>query len=178
MPNTLHYVVQAQIIVADADAAGKALADWAEEEGGYFTRRSLERVDLRIPSTSFPSLRARLEGIAEDVVSYAPSASDLREQMAAVNAALASRNESLQLVLSYLDDADVAGTLALEREIQALVQSLEQLEGRRRQLANDASYARAEVFFSSPTQTIPSRMPSTFAWINTVDLYLMLERVR
>jgi hypothetical protein len=177
-PDTLHFSVQAQIIVTDAEAAGRSLSDWAEREGGYFTKRSLERVDLRIPSPTFPALRGRLEQTAEEVVSYAPSANDLREQLAAVEAALTSRNESLNLVLSYLDDADVAGTLALEREIQSLVQSIEQLEGRKRQLLNDAAYATVAVLFSSPAQTIPSQMPSTFAWLNGVDLYLLLERVR
>ncbi len=167
----LQVQVRAQVVVADAEAAARDLASWAEQAGGHFLLWSRDRVVLRVPAARVEEMRARLVERAEAVLSYTPSASDLREEMARVEAGITSREESLRLVLAYLDEADVTATLALEREIASLVQGLEQLKGTRARLAYDAAYARAEIQLRAQEQTIPQRRPSSFGWINSVDLY-------
>jgi hypothetical protein len=174
---TLAYDVRSSVIVLDAEKASRALTDWAEGLGGYFVLRSLESVVVRIPADRVGELRAALQGIAELVVTYEPSTTDVREELGAVQAAIKSREEALTLILGYVDKADVAGTLALEQEIAGLVSSVETLQGRKQRLENDAAYARVEVSLSSRRQTVPTQRLSSFAWVNTVDLYRFLREV-
>ncbi len=174
----LSVTVRAQVVVADPEAAGRGLAQWAEQGGGFALLQARDRVVLRLPGARVDDLRRRLIEVSEAVVAYTPSAVDLREERARVESGITSREESLRLVLQYLDEADVAGTLALEKEIGSLVQGIEQLKGTRGRLAFDAEYARVEILLRSQAQTLPQRRPSTFAWINTVDLYRFLEASR
>lgn len=169
--------VRSQIIVADKVESGEVLTSWAEDNGGFFLFRSLDRVVLRIKADRVEDFRQFLSTTSEEVVSYEPSARDVREELASVETGIASREEVLILVLSYLEETDVEGTLALEQEISALVSEIENLKGRQRRLINDATFAFTEVFLSSPQQSIPEALPSSFYWINTVDLYRFLREV-
>jgi hypothetical protein len=171
----LSIVVRAQVVVVDPEASSRELTAWAEQSGGHFLLRSRDRVILRVPAGRVEDLRKLLLSRSEAVLSYAPSATDLREQRTRADSGIASREESLRLVLQYVDDADVTATLALEKEIASLVQAIEQLKGTRNRLAYDAAFARVEVQLRSQAQTVPQRRPSTFGWINTVDLYRFLE---
>ena len=175
--SSLFYDVRASVIVLDAESAGRALTGWAEQVGGYFLLRSLESVVLRVPAEKVSDLKAAIQKASEAIVSYEPSARDVREELAGVQSALTSREEELALVLRYLDGADVAGTLALENEIARLMTDIESLEGQRRRLENEAAYARVQITLSSRRQTVPTRRPSSFAWINTVDLYRFIPEV-
>jgi hypothetical protein len=174
---TLAYEFRADIIVLDADAAGHRLTAWAEKLGGYFLQRSMDAVVLRIPAESVDGLRPLLGEVAEIVVSYEPSTKDVREELAAVEASITSREEALSLILRDVDRADVEGTLALEREVTGLMTDLESLQGRKRLLQNNAAFARVEVRLSARRQAVPTRRDSSFAWVNTMDLYRFLEEV-
>ncbi len=172
--DTLYHNVVAQLVVLDADAAGRRLTGWAESVGGYYLLRSADSVVLRVPAQRIGELKSVLDGVAEALLSYQPSATDVREELASVESAIKSREEALVLILGYVDQADVTGTLALEQEISQLVTDLEALTGRERKLNHDAAYARVEVSLSSRQQTVPTQRPSSFGWINTVDLYRFL----
>lgn len=174
---SLSYDVRASVIVLDAEKAGRALTGWAEQAGGYFLLRSLETVVLRVPAARVGEVRSLLAGVAEVVLTYEPSTHDVREALAAVESALTSREEALALILAYVDEADVAGTLALEREIAGLMRDIESFRGRKQLLENDAAFARVEVSLSSRRQTVPSQRASSFAWVNSVDLYRFLREV-
>ena len=175
--NFLAIKIRAQIIVTDRIAAGETLTSWAEENGGFFLFRSLDLITLRIKVEKVEEFRSYLSGAAEELVTYEPSAVDVREELATVDAGIESRENVLNLVLEYLEETDVEGTLALEREIGALVTEVEFLKGRQRRLVNDSAFAFAEIFLSSPQQSIPVALPSSFHWINTVDLYRFLNEI-
>ena len=175
--NFLAIKIRAQVIVADRIAAGETLTSWAEENGGFFLFRSLDRITLRIRAEKVEEFRLFLSDAVEELITYEPSARDVREELTAAEAGIESREEVLNLVLGYLEETDVEGTLALEREIGTLVSEIELLKGRQRRLNNDATFAFFEVFLSSPQQSIPVALPSSFHWINTVDLYRFLNEV-
>lgn len=163
---------RAQLLVSDREAASEALITWAEEQGGYFVERSLERVVLRVPAYAFDELREVSRMTAEEIITYNPSAQDLRQELSAVEAAIASREENLERVLAFLDESDdIEGTLALEREISSLMQELESLRGRERAIRTRIAYARAEIALSAQAADIPDRLPSSFEWLNSLDLY-------
>ncbi len=130
---------------------------------------------LRLPKFRLNKLRPLIEEIAETVLRYDPRARDVREDLALIETGIASREESLVLILAYLEDTDVAGTLDLEREVSALVGQIESLKGRQRRLSNDTVFALVVVALGSRSQTVPERIPSSFDWINTMGMYRFLE---
>lgn len=176
-PRYLAFEVRSQLLVTDTQAAAEAVVTWSENRGGYFVERSLNRVVLRLPSQYVPVFREEANEVADRVVSYNPSARDLRQELLRIEAGISSREESLEEVLRLIEGADVEATLALEREIGSLVQEIEELRGRQRMMRNDITFARITVFLSSQAAAIPDARPSSFDWINRVDMYRFLQEV-
>lgn len=171
----LSFSVQAQLLVINREAAAEALVEWVEEKNGYFTEKSLNALVLRVPVDVFADLREEVRLQADEVVAYTVQAYDLRQELSSIQAALAGREESLKRVLVFIDSADVAGTLSLEREIASLMREIESLKGRERVLRNRMAYAEAYISLSTVGTSIPVKRPSSFAWINSIDLYSFLE---
>jgi hypothetical protein len=169
--NYLFHGIGAVILVADSEHAADVLTMWVEQEGGYYLHRSKESVTLRIPYQKMGSLRLYIESIAEEVVSIELQAHDLREEILRLRSGLEAREEILEKNLGYIDRTDVKGTLATEAEIRILVEEIEKHKGRLRKLENDRLFALGEIKLSFKEQTIPTDIPSSFAWINTIDFY-------
>ncbi|MFW6181143.1 MAG: DUF4349 domain-containing protein [Spirochaetota bacterium] len=165
----------ARILVHDPEVTVARLVGWTEEQGGYFVYRSLGRVLLRVPDDSAESFRSLLVEQADEVVEISLEARDLRQRLLQVRAGIESRQEILQRNLAHLRGADVAGTLAIEREIQRLMGEIESLKGELRRLEQDRRYMVAEVLLSFQDQTLPRDIPSSFQWINQVDFYRYME---
>jgi uncharacterized protein DUF4349 len=176
--STLALDVTLQLIASDPERTSRSVTEWADAVGGYFTYRSDEQVLIRIPPDRVPELRRRIEELDDTVVSYNPSAIDYREEIARNQAAINSRTESLDRILVYLDEADIAATLSFERELRSLLREIELYTGQLRRIRNDVSFASATINLSSRQRTIPAQRPSTFEWINTVDLYRFLGEAR
>jgi hypothetical protein len=173
--STLAVRIEAHVVAIDREASGERIADWANSSGGYFVVRSLDQVIVRVPPERLPELRAVIALGGDTVVAYRPATEDARQELAHVDAAISARTEALERVLDYLDDADVAATLAFERELRSLNQEIEAYAGRRRAILNDVRFASVSVAFSMRQSSIPSKRPSSFDWINTVDLYRFLD---
>ena len=167
-----------QLIASDPEASSLAIATWADDSGGYFTYRSEQQVVVRIPPDRIPELRALVETSGDTVVSYNPSAVDHGEALRSIAAAINSRTEALNRILKYLESADISATLEFERELRSLLQEIEYHAGRGRQLSNEVQYASVTVNLSSRVRTIPESRPSSFPWVNSIDLYQFLEEVR
>jgi hypothetical protein len=170
--------VQADIVVQSREEAALHLTDWAETVGGYFVERSLEGVELRLPAGTMATLREEVQATAETVLTFDPSADDLRNQLVQVEAGIESRRESLDRIVSFLDTADVAATLAFEKELNQILRELENLEGRRRVLRHRVSHVYASIRLSSQDRDIPSTLPSSFEWIDDMGLYRFIEEVK
>lgn len=169
--DNLYVSVNAALLVFDRRGAADELADWAGENGGYFTLKSEERVQIRVPDDKVKSFRAYIEGLSEFVLQYDQSSRDLREELMHCRSALEAREEVLEKNLSYLDSSDVEGTLELEREIRRLMKEIDSFRGRLRLLENNREMARIDVALSFQNQTVPDTRPSNFAWLNTMDFY-------
>jgi hypothetical protein len=167
----LAFEAYAQLLVSNREAAADSLVAWCEKQGGYFVERSLEFLVLRIPRAAFDGLRPVAEETAERIVSYNPQARDLRQDILATRAAIRSREENLERVVSFLEDADVEGTLALEQEIASLMEEIESYRGRLRALETDIALARAEIALSARAAEIPDTLPSSFDWLNELGVY-------
>jgi hypothetical protein len=171
----LHQSVGVTMLVADADQTADRLEAWVESRDGYVLYKSRERVSLRLPHAALPGLRSFLEGLSEDILDYSPRAVDLRERLARTQSSLASRREILGRNQALLDQADAAGTLAIEREMLALIQEVESLQAALASLNVDRAYARVEVAMRYVQATLPEDIPSSFPWINEVSFYPFIE---
>ena len=158
------------------DAAGSHISEWAEDTGGYVLRRSTDMVIVRFPYQELSAFLQMIEIAADQVVEISPSAQDLREQVLGLDSGIASREEILERSLGFLDESDLAGTLEIEREMLALLREIESLKGLRNRYAVDLVLARAEVSLRLVRQSIPTNIPSSFGWINSVDFYDFVDR--
>ena len=171
----LHQSVAVTMLVADADQAADRLEAWVQSRDGYVLYKSRERVSLRLPHGALPGLRAFLEELSEDILDFSPQAVDLREQLARTQSSLASRKEILGRNLAMLEQANVAGTLAIEREMLALIQEVESLQATLARLSVDRAYALVQVAMRYVQATLPEDIPSSFPWINLVGFYPFIE---
>jgi len=173
--NTLHQSVQAAVLVADAEQAADRLEAWSESQGGYLLLKSSQRLLLRLPNARVPLLRGFLEQLSEDVVELNSQAVDLREQLLSTQARLRSREEILKKNLALLDQADRAGTLAIEKELLGLIAEVENLKAARQKLSFDQAFARVEISLKFLQPTLPKDIPSSFDWINQVSFGSFIE---
>ncbi len=171
----LHQSVAVTMLVADADQAADRLEAWVESRDGYVLYKSRERVSLRLPHGALPLLRKALEELSEDIVEFSPQAVDLREELARTQSSLASRKEILGRNLAMLDQANVTGTLAIEREMLSLIQEVESLQAAQARLNVDRAYALVEVNLRYLQATLPEDIPSSVPWINQVGFYPFIE---
>ena len=169
--NTLFHRLQASIMVAEPERTADRIVSWAEESGGYFLVRASDRVTIRFPFTENGRLRVFLEEEAEEILYISPEAVDLQESLLGLKSAVRSREEILQRNLSYLDQADVKGTLAIEKEITGLLKQIESLKGRLQKLDVDRRFSWADITLNTLEQSLPEDIPSSFGWINEVDFY-------
>ena len=173
--NTLYQTVSATLLVADPEQTAGRIALWAEQSGGYYLQKANDRVTIRYPYDVSREFRQFLENEAEEVVELIPETVDIREGLLGIRSAITSREEILEKNLSFIDEADVAGTLAIEKEIMQLLVEIEDLKGRLRKLEADRTYSRGDVYLNTMEETLPEYIPSSFGWINSVDVYSFLD---
>jgi hypothetical protein len=171
----LAHSMHASILVSNPTHTAEMITQCTEDRGGYFVYKSSELVRVRVPSDQFGSLRIFVEENAEQIVELGINARDLREEIVRLRSGIKSREEILQRNLLYLGRTDVAGTLAIEREIMMLMGEIENLKGRLRKLNIDRDLAQVEVYLSFQEQTLPQDIPSSFEWINTIDFFHFLK---
>lgn len=154
----------------------KQIIEWTESSGGYFLRDSSSQLLLRIPNELIQELKPVLEERALKVLSYSMTTRSLDFERNSTQAAIASRQEILERNLGFLDEADLTGTLMLEKEIASIIQELEYYKGRLRVLDNEAIFALVTVFLTAPQPDKPDSGQSSFSWLNTLDFYQFIRR--
>ncbi len=174
--NYLYQIIEATVLVADPDRTADALESWVERNGGYALLKSSDRVVLRLPFRQIPQLRSKLEELSDYILEISPQSRDLREAILETQAKINSRRVVLRQTLALLDQADVKGTLAIEKEVFTLIEEVEQLTATLQKLTLDRTFSRAEISLRYLEQTVPENIPSSFEWINSVDFYSFIYR--
>lgn len=171
----LYKQVDCTIMVADPDATIEKIISWLESRHGYFILRSSEQLIFRLPAGEIATLRPFIDGVADEIVGYSQQAQDLREEFLGLRSGIQSREEILKKNLSYIDRANVEGTLAVEQEILTLLQEIENLKGKLRKFETDRRYAYININLSFLKQALPEKIPSSFGWINSIDFYSFIK---
>jgi hypothetical protein len=173
--NYLYQTINATVLVADPDRTADALELWTEQHGGYALLKSSNQVILRLPFEEIPQLRSKLEELSDYILELSPQSRDLREAILETQAKINSRQEVLRQTLALLDQADVKGTLAIEKEVITLIEEFEQLTATLQNLTLNRTFSRAEISLRYLEQTLPENIPSSFEWINRVDFYSFIQ---
>ncbi|MBN1411356.1 MAG: DUF4349 domain-containing protein [Spirochaetales bacterium] len=164
------------LVVFNLDATQDKIVDWVEAEKGYFTVRSPASLVVRFPAVETEAFKTLMESLQEEVKDIRQDTTDLRESILSVRSGIKSREEVLNRELKLINQADVEGTLDIENEVTALLEEIEELKGRLLKMENDLKYTYAEISFSFKRSALPSNVPSSFDWINTMGLYKMMGR--
>lgn len=167
------YNINAGIIINSGSRDG--IIEWVASQGGYYILNSTTQLSLRLPMGSSQQFREVLDGFCQRVLNYDVSSENLAAQIYSVQAAIVSRQETLQRNLSYLDKADVTGTLALEREIGSLISEIEYYKGQLKVLDNRAAYAYINISLMAPAPHRPESGTSSFPWLRKLDFYRFIQ---
>lgn len=160
------YVVK---VASPAEATDTLVAE-AERLGGWFATLDDTSVGLRVPTAKAPELLAAVEAVGL-VAHREEQTTDVRTQLAELDARIASRRELLDQYLALLDTADKGAVLQLEREITSAIAVLEGMEGQRRRLADTAAVARVRVDFTFRDRRRPGDATrSPFPWIRDLSI--------
>ncbi len=163
-----HAVVTLKVL--DRTQASDAIAAKADELGGYFTGRSDDSLDLRIPQAKLAELDAfaTSQGV---MVQRQISTQDLTAQVENNRAIIAAREQLLQRYVDALSKASTDGVVSIEREATRLVQEIESMKGALKLAEHQLAFARLTVSFQIKNRAAPARDGhSSFKWINTVNL--------
>ena len=167
----LAHTVRTAVLGTDPGEVSEAVAEWIESKGGYYLFRSEGSISARLPDSYLPSLRSFLEESSERVTEYSPAARDVREEILYLRAAISGREEILEKNMQFLEETGFDATLAVERELMEILTELEGLKGRLRRLEHERRYALVDVRINFLDQGLPTDIPSSFGWVNSVDFY-------
>jgi hypothetical protein len=161
--------------VDDRDRAAAAVQAAAEAAGGYFSEKSDRGLTLKVPTAKAEGLIALAEGQGRRV-ERSLRRDDLSEELLRKTAALKAKQQIQAQYLTLLAQADLSGTLAIEKELVQLGADIERLEGRLRYLQHRLSFAEVRVLFEFEERTAPAPTGvSSFAWLNSLNLSDLLE---
>lgn len=177
-PSPTHLRTRIVVQVADVEDARDALVQQAEGAGGWFAGLTDRSVSLRVPL-------ARADGVESfartlgTVVDRDYQREDLTAQLRDQRSALGARERTLERYLTVLADADAKSIVAVQREINRLVQEIEGYEGRIRYLEHAAAMAEVDVDFQFRDRQRPAPSDlSSFPWVNRVSLDDLLGSFR
>lgn len=156
--------------VADRDQATAAVQRAAEAAGGYFTEKSGRGLTIRVPVEKADTLISLAEQQGRRL-ERSLRRDDLGEEMLRKTAALKSKQQIQAQYLDLLAQADLQGTLAIEKELVQLTAEIEALQGRLRYLQHRLRLAEVQVLFEFEERTAPVPTGvSSFGWLNTLNL--------
>jgi hypothetical protein len=172
--------ISASIVVQvdDRDVAQQKAIAAAEAAGGWFSSLGADSVTLRVPTARLAALVEQVRGLGF-VVDRTLNREALGAQLADARAAVAARREVLARYYEVLGTTTADTVVAVESEIDRVIREIESYEGRIRMLEDRAAFAQLDVAFRFRDRSAPAPTGrSSFAWVNAVDLGLLLADFR
>jgi hypothetical protein len=137
--------------------------------GGFPSLITNTELVLKLPPEHLSAALARI-GKAGLVMQKSLTREDLSLDIAKLEGQLESKRAILAELRRFFDTSDVAATLAIEKNMTALVVELESVKGRLRVLRERAQWVVINVRFQFKPRDRITRVASPFEWLNTVDL--------
>ena len=178
IPDVERLTASIVVQVDDRDVAQRAVIADAEALGGWFSALGAQNVTVRVPNAKVPDMVERVRKLGE-VVDRGFGREALGQQLADARSALAARQEVLARYYEVLEQAGPDSVVAVESEIDRVIREMESYQGRIRALEDRGAWAQVDVSFQFRDRSAPAPTgQSSFAWINRVDLALVLADFR
>jgi hypothetical protein len=173
----LIYTATLHLGVYQVEATQETVIGIINEVNGFLSQRTDNTIVVRVPAAQFQSVLDRIED-AGDVLHRQVEALDVGEEYR--DLAIRIRNsEAMRDRLEQLlrQASNVEEALAVERELQRITESIEQMKGRLRWLSDRIAFSTITIHFQPrATETLstdPFRLP--FQWLDTLGLSNLLS---
>ncbi|WP_437998289.1 DUF4349 domain-containing protein [Sorangium sp. So ce185] len=149
----MRITVETTILVDALDPAMQRLRASVEEHGGYVSEARMHggphqsaSLEARVPSARVGAFRAVLASLGE-VVADAEKAEDVTEQRADIGARLRNARAQEKRLLDLLSDrtGSLADVIAVEKQLGAVREAIEQIEAQERLLEGQIAYASVKI---------------------------------
>ena len=154
--NSLRREISGSVLVKNIDKAVSSLSGWVSDNGGYILVKSSDRIAVRFPSRYTENFRDVMKSVSEEILEFSLEASDIEREIIEYQSGIKAREEILRRNMSYIDNANVSGTIGIEKEVTALIREIERLKGRLNRALTERDFTRADISFNFAGQSIPS----------------------
>jgi len=174
----LIYTAQLHLAVFEVEEVQARLIAQIGELGGFVAHQRAQELRLRVPAANFQQALRLIEGEG-DLLHRDIQAQDVSEQYRDLliriqNAeAMRDRLEALLARANTVEDA-----LRIERELQRLTESIEQMKGVQRRLADQVSLSTITIVFrvrAAEPERQPAEVRLPFGWVYDLGLHRLLE---
>ena len=167
----LIYTATMTLAVFETKTAIDAVEELARSRGGYLVSRADQTVTVRVPAKAF---QGALMGVSKlgDELHRQVNVRDVTEQFADLEIRLRNAEavrERLQALLAKATKIEDA--LAVERELERITQTIEQMKGRLRLLGELIAFSTITVNFQArPQDQVGSEVRLPFDWLGGLGL--------
>jgi hypothetical protein len=148
----------------------------AREAGGYLLERNDTSITVRIPATRF---RTALDGVGKlgDELHRQVNARDVTDEYADLEIRLRNAEVMRQRLESLLaKTGNIGDALAVERELERVAQTIEQIKGRLKLLGEQVAFSTITVNFQPrATDQVDSKVDLPFEWLRELGLPQLLQ---
>jgi hypothetical protein len=164
------YTASFLLSVYDRDASAKKIIELAQKAGGFVSSQTNETVIVRVPADKFKKITEALPNIGR-VIQKNIEASDVTEQCSDLELRLSAKKKYLASLQELLTKAENAKTmLEIQKEIGAVVEEIEVLEGKLRYLADRVAYSTIAVTLQLATAETYRAFRLPFDWIESLGI--------
>ena len=175
-PSTWHERhASATVRAGDTESLSRSLIAWTEAHGGWFQAVDAYSLSLRLPNDKLALLLDTLGSFGEvrDKNTYVQ---DRALEMGELETLIKTRRQLLEQYFSMVKSSSQDRLQAVEREVIELTADIERLEGRRRFLESQLSYASVTLYFQLQERELPAPDgKSPFPWLDKLNLLDLKE---
>lgn len=159
------YAGSISVVVRDTATAVAGVKSMAERAGGYMQEQDGSSIAVRVPAARFDEVMTAIGKLGE-VSAKQVRASDLTEEMFDIEIRLDNARKTRERLLKLLEQSGKAeDTLKIEAEVSRLTETIEQIEGRKRFVEQQAAMSTIRASFNSPVARAERRGQTPFPWV-------------
>jgi hypothetical protein len=172
----LIYTATMTLAVFGAREAIAAVEELARASGGYLVSRGDATVTIRVPTRAFQGALGSVSKLGDELHREV-NVRDVTEQYADLEVRLKNAEAVRQRLEALLAKAaKIEDALAVERELERLTQTIEQLKGRLRLLSELVAFSTITVNFRArPQDQVGSEVRLPFPWLNELGLVPLMN---
>jgi hypothetical protein len=172
----LIYTATMTLAVFGAREAIAQVEELARSTGGYLVSRGDESITIRVPTKAF---HGALNGVGKlgDELHREVNVRDVTEQFADLEVRLRNA-EAVRLRLEALlaKAGKIEDALAVERELERITQTIEQMKGRLRLMSELVQFSTITVnFHARPRDQVGSEVRLPFGWLGELGLVPLMN---